>query len=149
MRVFVSYSLDQKEAARELAAALRREGFDTWLDLENLRAGEKWHPQVIEAVNNAESFVVLIGPDLSLDYFQNILWRNAWQASWSNPMHKLLPVLLGGADLPPYLGNWLPVRVKQIDTDGVRTIVSALRGQGGGAAPPDLDALRKMLQRAT
>src|ERR1022692_3420325 len=60
-KVFLSYSYEDKDAARQLYEALRSETLDVWLDEANLVPGEPWQNKVLQALDDADAVVVLIG----------------------------------------------------------------------------------------
>jgi len=51
IRVFLSYSRNEQPLAQRLARDLRLQGFEVWLDLEQLKAGEVWATQIQEAID--------------------------------------------------------------------------------------------------
>lgn len=58
--IFISYSRTNEEFVRDLWIALGREGFETWWDRENLRAGDDWAKHLEQAVDTCEVLVVVI-----------------------------------------------------------------------------------------
>jgi len=64
--LFFSYSRGNLVAVRAVAAELRRLGYRTWLDLENLRPGERWREAIDRALASCEAMVFCISR-LSID----------------------------------------------------------------------------------
>ena len=64
--VFISYSRADLDAVRPLARALRRTGLRTWLDLDDLRPGERWKEAIVNALTAADAMVFCVS-SLSLD----------------------------------------------------------------------------------
>src|SRR5438093_1344581 len=53
-RVFLSYDSRDKEAALRLHQRLIADGFDVWLDQENIKAGQKWKPEIETAIQESD-----------------------------------------------------------------------------------------------
>src|SRR2546426_7526737 len=62
MRVFLSYSNDDREVARKLASHLAKAGLETWDPAEALFPGDNWALRIGEALREADAMVVLISP---------------------------------------------------------------------------------------
>jgi len=58
--LFFSYSRGNLIAVRAVAAELRRLGYQTWLDLESLRPGERWREAIERALSASEAMVFCI-----------------------------------------------------------------------------------------
>lgn len=61
-RVFLSYSRANVEAARRLRDALREDGFDAYLDQNDIMPGEPWRDRLSDLIAKAEKIVFLISP---------------------------------------------------------------------------------------
>jgi predicted nucleotide-binding protein len=92
-RVFLSYSSQYEENARELATALRINGAKVWTARERLKVGQSISEVVEQALDDADSFVVLIGPELP----RNILYEIGLAKS---KKIKIIPILLEHSELP-------------------------------------------------
>eukprot|EP01031_Cornospumella_fuschlensis_P052996 gene52996-64740_t len=58
--LFLSYSRGNLLMVRALAAELRRMGHRTWMDLENLRPGERWRDAIERALVDCTAMVYCI-----------------------------------------------------------------------------------------
>jgi len=65
-QVFISYAREDFETAKRLYHDLRTEGFNPWLDKENLIAGSDWKASIHEALK-ASQFVLLLLSSRSVD----------------------------------------------------------------------------------
>lgn len=61
--IFISYSRKDSKAVDNIAARLQRDGFDVWLDREDIRGGELWREAIVKAVDHAYAFVLMLSPD--------------------------------------------------------------------------------------
>ncbi|MFM8325092.1 MAG: toll/interleukin-1 receptor domain-containing protein, partial [Pirellulaceae bacterium] len=57
--VFISHSSRDKEVAKELVAALERQGIRCWIDHRNLTPGIRWDGQLKSAIDSCRSMLLL------------------------------------------------------------------------------------------
>jgi formylglycine-generating enzyme required for sulfatase activity len=60
--IFISYSTKNADYAYRLADKLRDEGFDVWIDNDELRASDNWWESIVRALRAASAFVVIMTP---------------------------------------------------------------------------------------
>jgi TIR domain len=109
--VFVSYSTDTKPLAEELTKALEREGIDAWVDFKDLKPGQQWQRELEHAVNTAKWFVIVVAPESHATRWQEAEWSAALARAWGDADKRLLPVVVGGSEPPPFLRGWVPLTV--------------------------------------
>lgn len=131
-RVFINYSTDARRWAEKLAAALKAEGIETWTDFENLSAGQDWRQQVEQALEAADIYLYVLGSRPHRDPAQDRQWQSALERSWTDPSKRIIPVLIGRAEAPPFLQRWQLFRIdpKEKASDAVKRLVEILK------APP-------------
>ena len=61
--VFISYSLNDRQACVVLQSALEQAGFAVFRDEESIRKGDRWITALEEALTKCTAFIVLIGRD--------------------------------------------------------------------------------------
>ncbi len=61
--VFVSYSRKDSETVDHIVARLDEDKFDTWIDREEIHGGDLWREEIVEAIDNAYAFVLMLSPD--------------------------------------------------------------------------------------
>ena len=57
-QVFISYSRRDSETIENIVTQLETEGIDVWLDREDIKPGQQWRKQIVEAIDTAEAFVL-------------------------------------------------------------------------------------------
>jgi hypothetical protein len=109
--VFISYARDTKPLAESLSRALEERGIASWTAFNALQPGQRWRDEMERALKDADSFLILVGPDRSPSPFVQAEWQAALTEVWSDPHKILIPIVFEGAEPPPFLRNWVPLRV--------------------------------------
>lgn len=97
--VFISYSRADLTFVQGMADTLRAQGCQTWIDVENLRPGERWKTAIEAALAAAEAFVLVVSRK-SLDS----LWTSHELRLAKKAGLRIVPVLIEPvpfSDLPP------------------------------------------------
>ena len=150
-RVFISYRRDDQDVLAEwLGAKLATEldRGEIFLDRGALKAGDVFLAEIDQAIDSAVVFVVLIGsnwnPELSsgghrLDNPDDVVRHELarwFRSAAGDPKRRLLPVLCGGARMPP--SSELPEEIRRLAathaftlpnsnySDAVTTLVGAV-----------------------
>jgi len=58
--VFISYAHEDRDAAEQLYRDLRREGFDAWIDSQDLLPGSNWASEIRKAIRSSQYFILLL-----------------------------------------------------------------------------------------
>ncbi len=67
--IFISYSRKNKEFVRKLSGDLRKEGFDTWIDVEQISGGVNWSNEITSNLQKVSAVIFVAS-------------RNSVQSSW-------------------------------------------------------------------
>ncbi len=107
---FISYSnLDQGTALR-LKRLLEENGFTTWLDRENLIAGQQWPTKIGEAIAVRDGVLLLWSANSAMAHFVKFEWNVALA------MEKvIIPCLLDTTPLPPALRPIHAINCQDLD----------------------------------
>ena len=79
-QVFISYQHEDAEFAENLMHRIKDAGFDSWVDSEDLRAGEEWQVSIDQAIKNAFALIVIMTPDAQASEYVTYEWSFAWGA---------------------------------------------------------------------
>lgn len=109
--VFISYATDTRPLAEELTQALQDHGFQAWADFKDLQPGQLWHDEIDRALDRAGWFLILVSPTSYATSWQEAEWRAALTKVWSDSEKRLIPVLVGGTEPPPFLRSWVSLKV--------------------------------------
>jgi len=89
--VFISYSTKNGQYAYRLADKLRGQGFNVWIDNEELRSSDNWWEAIVLALRSCDAVVVIMSPEAKQSKW---VQREVTLAdNWEKPT---FPVLLAG-----------------------------------------------------
>ncbi len=104
MKVFLSYSREDENLAKQIYLTLRDQGQSVFFDRNDLPEGEEYHNRIRSAIERSHLFIFLAAPS-ALDAGSYTLTELEIA---EKSCRRILPVLLPGAtiaDLPPVLKN--------------------------------------------
>src|SRR5512132_2766003 len=146
--VFLSYSRTDAPAVRKIQAYLKQAGLATFLDCDQLPAGQPWLSALEQAITRCAAVAVLVGP-AGLGTWQQrevqlALDRQA-EAERAGLPFPVIPILLPKVEDPPggflRLQTWVDLRSDLADPTQLHLLLTGLRGQ----APADASAVREAL----
>ncbi|MGZ6301982.1 MAG: TIR domain-containing protein [Ktedonobacteraceae bacterium] len=97
-QVFISYHHEDADSAENLMNKIKGAGFDSWVDSENLRAGEEWQVSIDQAIKSAFALIVIMTPNAQASEYVTYEWSFAWGAGI-----KVIPVMYKQTQLHPRL----------------------------------------------
>ncbi len=97
-QIFISYSRKDVGTVDQIVSRLKNLGFEVWIDRENIKGGELWRVEIVEAIDNAEAFVLMLSP---FSAASDNVRKEVDLAESAN--RKLFPVKLATVTLPPQL----------------------------------------------
>jgi hypothetical protein len=61
--IFISYSRRDQEFVTRLASDLDQHVTGVWFDQSAIRAGQRWHDEILEGVRDCKAFILVLSPD--------------------------------------------------------------------------------------
>lgn len=61
--IFISYSRRNIETVDKFVNTLAQTGMDIWLDREDIKAGDSWRVQIVEAIDGCDAFVLMLSKE--------------------------------------------------------------------------------------
>jgi HEAT repeat protein len=95
---FISYSRLDAEFGENLISRLHGQGFDTWVDTEQIPPGYVWRTAIDEAIRASAAVIVVMTPAAKASEYVTYEWAYALGAGV-----PVIPVLLDRIDLHPVL----------------------------------------------
>jgi len=106
MRVFLSYSSEDRKLVEPIYLSLRAQGHTVFFDRADLPPGEEYDARIREAIEKSQLFVFMLSPDSLKSGSYTLTELSIAQKTWEYPGGRLLPVVLrpmGLDQVPAYL----------------------------------------------
>jgi hypothetical protein len=139
--IFISHASEDKRLARNVAAILRRQGWDPWLDESDIRGGASWAASIQQALRSCSVVVLLVTANsVSKEWVLDEI------AAARNLRVPIIPAILEHVRLPDEL-QFLLQRTQFVDVSALATFSSEDQ-QDRNAAASRLDgAILNVLER--
>jgi len=127
MKIFLSYSSQNRAAVEPVNFALLAQGHDVLFDRDDLLAGTEYDEKIIEAVESADLFVFMLSPATIRPGGYALTELSLAQKKWPNPSGRVLPVIVAYVafdQIPPYLKS---VTVLEAAGNLAAAVVDAVR----------------------
>jgi len=92
MKIFLSYSSQNRALVEPVNFALLAQGHDVFFDRDDLPAGTEYDQRIIDAVESAELFVFMLSPASIRPGSYALTELGLAQKKWANPSGRVLPV---------------------------------------------------------
>lgn len=128
LRIFLCHSSGDKQSVRDLYKRLRADGFNPWLDEENLLPGQDWQRKIPEAVRAADVVIVCLSrSSISKKGYVQKEIGYALDVADEQPegMIYLVPLKLEECEMPERLRRWHWVSL--FEPAGYERLLNALR----------------------
>jgi hypothetical protein len=126
--VFISHARQDRRLIRKLIEELHGHRISTFPSTEDLEAGPDWRRQEIEeAIKLADAVIVVVDPKHQPDDRQRFEWSAALEEAWKDPRKRLIPLLLGNAELPSFLSHRQGLRVRDPKKEWGRAVAELIR----------------------
>jgi hypothetical protein len=133
IRIFLCHASGDKPVVRELYQWLTRDGFQPWLDEEDLLAGQDWEAEIKRAVHEADVVLVCLSQSATTKrgFVQKEI-KFALDVADELPLGTIfiIPVRLEDCSVPDRLGRWHWVDFFPATAKGYEKLLRALRLQG-------------------
>jgi hypothetical protein len=134
LRVFLCHASDDKPRVRDLCRRLHEDGFEPWLDEEQLLPGQDWGFEISAAVEASDIVIVCLSQTSfsKVGYVQKEL-RRVLDVADNQPEGRIfvIPVRLEECPVPSRLSRWQYADL--FVEGGYERLCAALRAQAKGA----------------
>lgn len=105
--VFLIYAREDLETARKMAYDLKEQGFNPWLDVEEITPGQVWKKAVINALEKSTAAIVLVSKNLGKKGFVQEELKIALETlqEREKDVSPVIPVRLDDTEVPEQLSH--------------------------------------------
>jgi hypothetical protein len=103
MKIYISYSHHDKAFALKLEKALKEKGFETWIDVFDLHAGDNIFAKIQTGINECDFIITILS-----NHYVNSQWTLRELEAFemrdvSNGTNTIIPILIEDCELPIFL----------------------------------------------
>jgi hypothetical protein len=135
---FISYSSADAAWAARLKAELERHGLKVWIDSDELRPGDPIVETLETALNECRSFLLIVSPSSIKSQWVREEYHRAVSLAKSKarPL-RLIPVILGKAELPGFLGtrSWVEFLDDSTFVSNLQRLIWGIKGKKEPSPP--------------
>jgi hypothetical protein len=135
LRIFLSYSTQQADVAKELYLSLRQSGHHVFFDRTSLPAGEEYDRAIAYAVRSSDRFIFLLSPQSLRDGAYTLSELRFAEEAWPTPAGRVLPVLAVPMEFCEIPGYLKAVTVFRPRGNLVAEVTAEINWQAAGMAP--------------
>jgi len=104
MNVFISHSHKDKETVRMIAADLRAQDIQVWIDDDMIAPGEVWADKLSKAIDESDAVIIILSRSTALSKWQTSEIAFAVSAQRRDVTKRVIPVLIDhDAEIPFFL----------------------------------------------
>uniref|UniRef100_I2Q6G7 TIR domain-containing protein n=1 Tax=Desulfovibrio sp. U5L TaxID=596152 RepID=I2Q6G7_9BACT len=129
MKVFISYSHEDKKYAKLIATKLKESGHDVFFDTWSLQAGDNLIEKVNKSLKETDALIVIVSKNSLRSKWVMHEFSAIALGDLSNRQSRVIPVLIDGSSVPQYLARYVYIDLTADLDDGIQRIVNALSKQ--------------------
>ncbi len=122
MQIFISYSRVDKAFAQRLADDLRNNGYQVWLDVQNIPHGANWDMEVQNGLDSSDTMIVMLTPTAAAS--QNV--ADEW-SYFIDKGKRILPLMVQPCEVPFRLSRRQRIDFIQGYDPGLAELIRALK----------------------
>lgn len=126
MRIFISYSHQDKPTVDLITARLKEAGHEVWIDHLKLRPGDNISQKIYEGIGSADAILVVVSANALRSKWMLQEFSSLALSELSKREPKIIPVLLDDSAVPSYLSNYLYLDLSRDTAGGLEKLVHSL-----------------------
>ncbi len=127
MRIFISYSHQDKAAVDKIISRLEAEGHDIWVDTRKIRLGDNITRKIQEGLAQADALLVVVSHNSFRSKSVQQEFSTIALQQISKRESRILPVKIDSSDVPAYLADRLYLDLSENFDAGLDRLIEELR----------------------
>jgi len=126
MKVFISYTQEDKRYATLIANALEQAGHEVWYDKWSLRVGDNLIQKINEGLKETDALIVIVSKHALRSKWVMHEFSAIALGDLSSRKSRVIPVLVDKSPVPQYLARYVYVDLTTDVDGGIQRILAAL-----------------------
>jgi hypothetical protein len=127
MRVFISYSHQDKVVVEKIISRLKIEGHDIWVDSIKLRPGDNFSRKIEEGLEQADALIVVISYNSFRSKWVQAEFSAIALQQISKRERRIIPVKIDRSEVPGYLADRIYLDLSENFEAGLERLIELLR----------------------
>lgn len=126
MRIFISYSHQDKPSVEMITERLQSAGHEVWVDHLKLKPGDNINRKIQQGIESADAFLVVVSANSLRSKWVLQEFSSLALSELSKREPKIIPILLDDSAVPSYLSNYLYIDLSREPSSGLDSLVDSL-----------------------
>jgi hypothetical protein len=126
MRIFVSYSHQDKPFVDLIVERLKRAGHEIWIDSLKLKPGDNISRKIEEGISTADAVLVVVSASSLSSKWVQQEFSSLALSDLSKRAPRVVPVVIDASSVPSYLSNYLYIDLSRDFEAGLASLVQSL-----------------------
>lgn len=126
MRIFISYSHQDKATVDSILDRLKTAGHEVWIDSLKLRPGDNISRKIQEGISSADAILVVVSANALRSKWMLQEFSSLALSELSKREPKIIPILLDDSAVPSYLSNYLYLDLSRDPAKGLENLIHSL-----------------------
>lgn len=126
MRIFVSYSHQDKPMVDVIVDRLKLAGHEIWIDHLKLRPGDNISRKIEEGIGSSDAVLVVVSVNSLSSKWVRQEFSSLALSEISKRVSRVIPILIDNSSVPSYLSNYLYIDLSKDLETGLESLVRSL-----------------------
>ncbi|WP_342415016.1 TIR domain-containing protein [Paenibacillus sp. FSL R10-2782] len=126
MKVFISYSHNDKEIAVSIGDILRNAGHDIWMAIWKIAVGDNIIEKINKGIKDADAIIMILSNSSLNSKWTFREFSAMVLGDLSREDRKIVPIVIDKSSVPSYLSNYKYINLTNNFDEGIRELLSGL-----------------------
>jgi len=125
-QVFIAYSSNDKEFAEEIAESLQKRGLRIWIDIQQIKPGDKLIQKIKEGLRKSGFFLAIVSESAIKSPMTEKEFKMAVVRERDGKWPRVIPVKIDDVDMPEYLRDKVYLDIRKGYQEGLDKIMQVV-----------------------